>query len=595
MQSNLSHPMSQPMEEQEKSLGDYIAALKRRRKLMIAVVLGLLLVALGVALGLPAVYRSKAVILIEQQEIPKELVTSTVTSYADQRIQEITQRVMTTSNLIEIIKKYELYVKERRKDPMEVVIEDMRKDIGIDTISAEVMDPIRGAPTKATIAFTLAYENRSPELAQKVANELVSLYLKENLARRTESAEQTSSFLADEGEKLKARIGELEHKLAEFKEKNAGKLPDMQEVNMQMMDRTDQQLIEIDRQIRSLEDRRVYLQGQLVLVKPTSATISETGERILGPADRLKVLQTEYVSLLARYSPTHPDVIRVKKEMDALEAQAGGPGNAASMIAKQLDGARSELAVLQQRYSANHPDVIRAARVVTNLEREYDAAKSRRANRETSEPDNPAYIQLRTDLESVDAELSSARKQKEELRSKITDYEEKLAASPQIEREFRDMMRDYETSSIKYQEITQKLMAAQVSQTLESEQKGERFSLIEPPLVPEKPAKPNRLAIALLGSMLAFAGGIGATAVAEALDPAIYGRAALTALTGLPPLAVIPEIITPGERRSRVAIRLAAVIAVLVALAAALLAIHLLYQPLDVLWFRALRKFGLSE
>ncbi|MFO1435953.1 MAG: Wzz/FepE/Etk N-terminal domain-containing protein [Gammaproteobacteria bacterium] len=583
------------MEEQEKSLSDYIEALKRRRKLLTAVVLSLLLIALGVTFGLPAIYRSKAVILIEQQEIPKELVTSTVTSYADQRIQEITQRVMTTSNLLDIIKRFELYQSERKKDPLEVVVEDMRKDISVDTISADVVDPIRGQPTKATIAFTVSYENRSADLAQKVANELVSLYLKENLTRRTEVAEQASSFLAEEGDKLKARIAELEHKLAEFKEKNAGKLPDMKEVNLQMMDRTDQQLIELDRQIRSLEDRRVYLQGQLALVKPTTATVSETGERILGPADRLKILQTQYVSLLAKYSPNHPDVIRTKKEMDALQAEAGGPGNAATMIEKELEGARAELASLQQRYSANHPDVVRATRTVANLEKEAAEARARRPNRDTSEPDNPAYIQLRTDLQSVDAEISAAQQQKETLRGKVADYEEKLSASPQVEREFRDLTRDYETSSLKYQEITQKLMAAQVSQTLETEQKGERFSLIEPPLVPEKPAKPNRLAIALLGSMLAFAGGIGSTAVAEALDPSIYGRTALTNLTGVPPLAVIPEIVTPSERRKRVAGRIAIVLALLAAVLAALAAIHFFYQPLDVLWFRAMRKFGFIE
>jgi uncharacterized protein involved in exopolysaccharide biosynthesis len=584
------------MEEQEKTLGDYLAALKRRRKLMTAIVLGLLLLALGVTFGLPAVYRSKAVILIEQQEIPKELVTSTVTSYADQRIQEITQRVMTTSNLLGIIERYALYEKERKNNPLEVVVDKMRDDISIDTISADVVDPIRGQPTKATIAFSVSYENRSPDLAQKVANELTSLYLKENLTRRTEAATETSSFLGEEAEKLKAHIAELDRRLAEFKEQNAGKLPDMQQFNTQMMDRTEQQLIELDRQIRSLEDRKVYVQGQLALVNPVTATISETGERILGPADRLKVLQTQYVSLMARYSAAHPDVVRTKKEMEALEAELGGSNSAGGIIQKQLEGARAELATLRQRYSDNHPDVIRAQRTVTNLETELARSRERRtAVLDNAEADNPAYIQLRTELESANAEIASIRQQKEELRGKLAEFEQKLADSPEVERAFRDLMRDYETSTLKYQEMTQKQMAAQVSQTLETEQKGERFSLIEPPLKPEKPAKPNRLAIALLGTMLAFAGGIGSTAIAEALDPAIYGRGALTALTGVPPLAVIPEIVTAGERRTRILLRAIMVAAVIAAFILALLAIHFFYQPLDVLWFRALRKFGLGE
>ncbi|MEZ5447373.1 MAG: lipopolysaccharide biosynthesis protein, partial [Gammaproteobacteria bacterium] len=191
--------------------------------------------------------------------------------------------------------------------------------------------------------------------------------------------------------------------------------------------------------------------------------------------------------------------------------------------------------------------------------------------------------------------IASIRQQKEALRAKLAEFEQKLADSPEVERVYRDLMRDYETSTLKYEEMTQKQMAAQVSQTLETEQKGERFSLIEPPLKPEKPAKPNRLAIALLGTMLAFAGGIGSTAIAEALDPAIYGRSALTALTGVPPLAVIPEIVTAGERRARMLMRAVTLLAVIAALVLALLAIHFFYQPLDVLWFRTLRKFGLGE
>jgi uncharacterized protein involved in exopolysaccharide biosynthesis len=581
--------------EQEKTLGDHLQTLKRRRKLLVSVVLGLLLVALAVTFGLPSVYRSKAVILIEQQEIPKELVTSTVTSYADQRIQEITQRVMTTSNLLEIIKKYDLYRKERARDPVEVVVEEMRDDISLNTVSADVVDPIRGQPTKATIAFTLAYENRTPELAQKVCNELVSLYLKENLSRRTEVAEQASSFLAEEGEKLKTRIADLETKLAEFKERNSGRLPDMLEINMQLMDRTDQEVLEIDRQIRALEDRRMYLQGQLGIVKPNTPTVSETGERILGPADRLKVLQVEYLALSARYTASHPDVVQIKREIEALEKEVGG-ASSAGIIQKQLEGARAELAEAREKYTSSHPDVARLERMVANLESELDRSRTiRRTTTVVDEPDNPAYIQLKSDLESANAELAATRAKREELRAKLTEYEEKLAASPQIEREFRALMRDYETSTLKYQELTAKQMAAQVSQTLESEQKGERFSLIEPPLLPEKPAKPNRLAIALLGTMLAFAGGVGSTAVAEALDPTIYGRAGLIALTGSPPLAVIPQIVTASEVRMQATVRAMSVAAVLLAIVLALVAVHLFYQPLDILWFRALRKFGLES
>jgi polysaccharide chain length determinant protein (PEP-CTERM system associated) len=530
------------MEEREKKLSDHLQALKRRRKLLISVMVVLTAIALGVAFLLPAIYQSRAVILIEQQEIPRELVSSTVTSYADQRIQEITQRVMTTSNLSAIIKKYNLYAEKRATQPLQMVVATMRGDIRIDTISADVVDPMRGQPTKATIAFTVSFESRFPDLAQRVCNELVSLYLKENLTRRTEVAEQAHTFLSDEAERLKKQISELDKTLVAFKEANAGKLPDMMDVNLKLMDRTDQQLLDLDRNIQLLEDRKIYIQGQLATIKPYEPIVSGTGERLLAGADRLEVAEAEYAALSAQLTPNHPDMVRLKREIEALKAE-GSSGKGPTR---------------------------------------------------TKPPDNPAYVSLRADLESANLEIASIQAKKIDLNRRLEEYETKLAASPAVEREYRDLMREHDSTTQKYNEITAKQMAAKVSKTLESEQKGERFTLIEPPLLPAEPDRPNRMAIALVGTMLAFAGGVGSTAVAEALDPAIYGRAGLLQLTGVPPIAVIPEIVTAGQRRMRTMIRAMIAAAVLVAIVLALIAIHVFYQPLDVLWFSSLRRFGLE-
>ena len=165
-------------QEQEKSLAEYIDVFKRRKFQFFVALLSVLIIGLIISIGLPAYYQSKAVILIEQQEIPQDLVRTTVTGYANQRVQMISQRVMTTTNLSQIIDKYNLYAEEREDDPLEEILFDMREDIAMDMINADVVDPATGRAAKATIAFSLAYENRSPSLAQKVANELVSLYLK---------------------------------------------------------------------------------------------------------------------------------------------------------------------------------------------------------------------------------------------------------------------------------------------------------------------------------------------------------------------------------------------------------------------------------
>ena len=171
------------------------------------------------ALALPPTYRSTGTILIEQQEVPTDLVRSTVTSYADQRVQIISQRVMTTQNLLGIIQRYELYQSLQKRESREKVIERMRDDIRFRMISADVVDPRTGVPRQATIAFSVSYDNPSPDLAVKVANEITTLYLNENLTSRNRLAEDASSFLTQEGDRLSTQIAELEGKLADVQGK----------------------------------------------------------------------------------------------------------------------------------------------------------------------------------------------------------------------------------------------------------------------------------------------------------------------------------------------------------------------------------------
>ena len=173
-------------------------AIRRRLPVSLVIALVLILVALTLAVALPSMYKSRAVILIEAQEMPQDLVRSLVTSFADERIQVISQRVLTNSNLSSIIEKYDLYADDRKREPMEKVLEDMRKDVAVTPISAEVADPKLGRSMQATIAFELSYESKSPALAQRVANEIVSLFLSENLRQRTETSKESLTFLNGE-------------------------------------------------------------------------------------------------------------------------------------------------------------------------------------------------------------------------------------------------------------------------------------------------------------------------------------------------------------------------------------------------------------
>ncbi|MCG8536958.1 MAG: Wzz/FepE/Etk N-terminal domain-containing protein, partial [Pseudomonadales bacterium] len=277
--------------ENQVDIKEIISAVKRRFKPAIVIWLLVFCCSIAYAVLAKPTFRSQSTILIEQQEIPQELVRSTVTSFADQRIQMIIQRVMTFSKLSEIIKKYDLYVEERQKDPLEVVIDQMREDINHRMISAEVVDPRSGRPVEATIAFSIGYQNKSPKLAQSVANELTSLFLSENIKTRNEMAQEAEAFLSNEVERLERRSTELEASLAEFKEENLRKLPELTQLNMSTLERTEREYFEISRQIKSLEERKLYIESQLSLQDPQSSVVSNGDLAVLTPSARAKLLQ----------------------------------------------------------------------------------------------------------------------------------------------------------------------------------------------------------------------------------------------------------------------------------------------------------------
>ncbi len=583
------------------SLAEYLGIARRRiRPMLIAVAIGVL-VALSLAFLLPPRYQSIATILIEQQEMPTELVRSTVTSYADERVQVMSQRVMTTQTLLDIIRRYNLYPRQRSRESREALIARMRDDIAVKMISADVIDPKSGRPTSATIAFSVAYFNRSPEQAARVANELTTAFLNENVTSRTKLAQDAATFLQAEAERVSHHISELESQLATFKSKHVDALPELMQLNLQLLDRTTQELQQLETRKSSLEQQQVYLAAQLAQLKPNSAMFSESGDRILSTPDRLKSLRSQLASARALYAPDHPDIARLSREITGLEGASGGVANV-NDLRRSLDDARAELAAARERYSADHPDRIRLERQVTSLERDLAAAAAKPVAAQAAaggaavqEADNPAYIQIQAQLSATRNDLQALEDQEARVRVELGGYQRKITLSPQIEREYRELTRDYENARVKYQELSSKQGEAVVAQNLESDRKGERFTLIEPPLVPQDPVSPNRTLVLVLGIVLSIVAALGSAALAEALDGTVRSRRDLMSLVnGAAPLAIIPRIKIEtgvGGRRRHVMIAVAGLASV-VCLGA--LAIHYLYMPLDVLWFVLMRRVGLG-
>ena len=334
------------------------------------------------------VFRSSATILVQEQEVPPDLVRSTITSFADERIQVISQQVMTRVVLLQLVDRYQLYQKYRGRATDDEIVDRMRGDIRLSTINADITDRSSGRRVNATIAFKISYDAPDPERAQQVANELVSLYLNENVKARQQSVAETTAFLAQEAERLAKQIAVIETSLADFKRRNVGRLPDSSLINQQLSDRTDAEIQRIEREMSLLQDRKRTLEVQLSLVKPNNPAPGGAAERPSTPQERLRALQAQYASISSKYAADHPDIRRLKREIAVLEAQI-----AAQPKADPVASAEAE------KSGATEP---------------VEAA------------DNPAYIILAGQLESAKRDIAQLAAQHDDLRAKQRVYDARL-------------------------------------------------------------------------------------------------------------------------------------------------------------------------
>ena len=603
--------MTAAIEESTGSASPWLAIRRRRRPLLL-VIGGVLLLAAVAAVFWPPRYTATGVILIEQQELPSDLVRATVSSYASQRVQVISQRVMTTENLMNIIQRYGLYPDLRKRDPREEVIKQMRADTKLEMISADVIDPRDGHPTKATIAFSISYTSPSADLAARVANELVSLYLQQNIESRQQSSRDAQVFLTSESVRLDKEIKSLLARIADFKEKHADELPELTQFNEQKMTRTEEEIRDTDSQLRSLEQQVTFLDAQLAQINPAAQVYTSTGERVQSPADRLKFVRAEYARVKALYSPDHPDVIRLKREMDGLQAAVATDAALATGEAnddrRQLEAAQTQLASARQRYAPGHPDVVRLERLVASLQGRVKArvpgipdagppdsgARPAAGEPVNTSADNPPYIQIQSQREAAENQIRALRRKRAELQTELAQLETHLAHTPMVERDYNAMLRDLDSAQIEYRQARLKQTEAETAENLEVERKGERFTLIEPPFAPQEPTSPNRPLILIFGVMFALAAGFGTVVLLESLDLSVRGRGDLLALVTSPPLATIPVMLTSVDHARARRRKVQALFGGLASFVVILVLVHLFYRPLDVLWFTALRRMGIE-
>jgi succinoglycan biosynthesis transport protein ExoP len=284
---------------------------------------------------------------------------------------------------------------------------------------------------------------------------------------------------------------------------------------------------------------------------------------VLGPQDRLKMLQRTYSQLASVYSNDHPDVLRIRREIEALTESTGVQGFDRETLRTELAAREDQLAAARDRYSADHPDVLRLERSVEGLREAVRTAPAARHS-PPSPPDNPAYIQRQVQLRAAETELAAAIERRNQLRERLTDLEGRLTVSPEVEREFSNLNRGHAQLVAQYDEVQRKLGEAQMTLNLETEGTGERFTVLSAPTLPSRPSQPNRLAILLLTMVAAFGLAAGGVALVEATDSTVRNSRDVLEHLEIPPLVAVPFIYTAADLQRRGRRRFVAVAASLV-------------------------------
>lgn len=540
--------MSQSHRNASVGIGDYAAIFSRRKKYFLIPLILIAAISAAFVAFLPPVYRSEATVLVENQSIPSDIVETTVTGYVQQRIQELQQRILTRNKLLEVAKDIGLVKHVWGNKPVETneIVELMK-----DSVLVEMVDVKAGTrQSVVTVAFIISFEAGTAELAKAGASVISNAFVEGNAAIRNEQVKTVTVFLDKEAERLSSQIQEHEKKLAAFKAKHVNQLPELNGANNRQLESTEAQIERAEASIQEQRERLVDLESQLSVTNPYKDVFTGNGNRVLSGAERFNAVMAEYLELSSRYSPNHPDVKKLRSDLESLDRQMGG--NGVRRIVAGLAKARGELLTAQQKYSGQHPDVIRLKSRISSLEQELQSISVQSQGRgldyeKPTAPNNPAYIALKTQISNAKARIRSEQRKLSRLNQKLNELERRLSSAPAVEREYLALTQDYQTAKNKYNEIKEKQLKAELAENLEGSGQSERFVLVDRANLPSSPDRPNRIGIAALGLFLAMIVGLSSVAMAEYMDDAIYGSQGVKAVFDAPPLAIIPKIDSRGN------------------------------------------------
>jgi len=458
------------------------------------------------------VYRSSAMILVDQQRIPDRYITPNMIVNLQQRLDSMTQQILSRRRLQALIQDLGLYERERQRWSMDDVIDRMRQAIQVEVVEAP------GRAGELT-GFKISYATSDPLLAQLVTNELVSLFLEENVRLRTQQSSGTTAFLATQLEQARKSLANEEARLREYKAQYTGELPEQQQANLQVLASLEAQLFANTASLERAEQQKVYLESLRAQYAAMQKTAGNEGEEVAveppseaqGGSDTvLRDLQKRVAELRGQYGPRHPDLLNAQQMLDEWQA-----------LQKQAEADKGS-----------------------------GGAATRQASRSVKSPPpktvaDTALIEVEGRLKSVQVEIDSLSADAQKLRTRIQECQGHINLAPLRQQQFAEVIRSHENALANYQSLLKKKQDSELASNLEAQQQGDRLRLLEPANLPRKPE--SRLPLTGLGWAFGLVVGAGLALTLERCDDSFRDLKSVAAEINVPIAVRVPMIRGPRE------------------------------------------------
>lgn len=503
---------------------DYLDIVRRNKSWLAGPAFAGLVLAVVVAFLWTDTYVSEATIQVTPPQVPQHLVPSNVNVEISQRVSAMASNILSRPTLTNIIQTYNLYPRERARLPMEDIVERMRsRDIRISPVT-RLSTASRERASVFRISF--AYENRI--LAQKVAADLAGRFIEDNIRVRSSQSVQTTEFLRDQLQQARQELDAWENKLAEFRVRHSGRLPDQLDRNLSAIRAFETQLAGINDAINRHSQERLMLESQIRIIRDQMAAVTPSRETVESPVRRERLaeverqvvaLETMLAGLRERYRESHPDVQRVERQLTGLRKQRE------ALLGEEATPGREE-----PRQRALSPEQLKNLR----------AAEA-------------AIARLQSQIEAKTLEMEAKIKEQQNVQRLIRQYQSYIEASPLVEREYVELTRNRDLARARYEDLSKRASASEMATDLVARGQADRLELLESASLPERPAQPNRLLIIAAGLGAGLVAGVFAVGVREMKDTSLKSLKDVRAYTKLAILGTIPllenDLVVRRKRR----------------------------------------------